>query len=247
MSSPPSSTPSNNSVATPDVTRLDFGKLGLPEYRNKWVAHDAINVIDNLFSAQDCQRFLRAAETEHTWSQATHSGTYVSSGKSASGFVLVFRNSSRIIFDSSTLASELFTRVKPYLSSIERLQTSPLHAQFANGIGQYFRKHCDGNYHDPGSGRISYYTLQLYLNDVSPDQGGSTRFWGSPCSSGEHAPYVDVQPKLGRALVFEQAGLLHSGQDVFSGGEKYTIRAELMYEVIHEGAEVVEGDNIAFE
>ncbi|GAB1522360.1 hypothetical protein RhiTH_005474 [Rhizoctonia solani] len=113
--------------------------------------------------------------------------------------------------------------------------------------GQYFRKHCDGNYHDPGSGRISYYTLQLYLNDVSPDQGGSTRFWGSPCSSGEHAPYVDVQPKLGRALVFEQAGLLHSGQDVFSGGEKYTIRAELMYEVIHEGAEVVEGDNIAFE
>ncbi|CUA71038.1 hypothetical protein RSOLAG22IIIB_04430 [Rhizoctonia solani] len=44
--------------------------------------------------------------------------------------------------------------------------------------GQFFRKHCDGNYHDPESGHISYYTLQLYLNDIPPEQGGSTRFWG---------------------------------------------------------------------
>jgi hypothetical protein len=85
------------------------------------------------------------------------------------------------------------------------------------------------------------------LNDISPEQGGSTRFWGFPHVDGEDAPYVDVQPKLGRALVFEQSGMLHSGQDVLGNAVKYTIRAELMYEAITEGVEVAGDDDVAFE
>ncbi|CAE7056271.1 unnamed protein product [Rhizoctonia solani] len=238
---------SNNSTPNPDIARLDFDKLGLPEYRNKFAI-----TIDNLFSLEDCQRFLCAAESEQAWSQATHSGT--------------------IVLDSPTLASELFTRLEPYLSSVAHIPNSPLHAQFADGVtylsdppakmvgfnqrlrflkyspAQFFRKHCDGNYYDPESGHISYYTLQLYLNDMPPEQGGSTRFWGSPNSNGRDiSPYVDVQPKLGRALIFEQSGLWHSGQDVLEGGEKYTIRAELMYEAVQEGIQVVGEDEIEFE
>ncbi|CAE6416471.1 unnamed protein product [Rhizoctonia solani] len=245
----------DNRAVDLDVIRLDLSKLGLPEYRNKFAI-----IIDNLFSPEDCQRFLRAAESEHAWSQATHSGTYVGTPGN-SDVSKRFRNSSRIILDSPTLASELFTRLEPHLSSIEHLSSSPLHAQFANrltymsdppakmtSVGQFFRKHCDGNYHDPDSGHISYYTLQLYLNDISPEQGGSTRFWGSPDSNGGNTlSYVDVQPKLGRALIFEQSGLWHSGQDVLEGGEKYTIRAELMYEVVQEGVDVVDDDEIGFE
>ncbi|CAE6441734.1 unnamed protein product [Rhizoctonia solani] len=174
------------------------------------------------------------------------------------------------MLDSPTLACELSTRLRAYLSSIEHLSGS--HAQFTSGVtylsdpparmigfnerlrflkyspGQFFRKHCDGNYHNPESNHISYYTLQLYLNTVPPEQGGSTRFWGSPNSNGgDTAPYVDIQPKLGRALIFEQSGLWHTGQDVLEGGEKYTIRAELMYEVVKEGVEVVGDDEIGFE
>ncbi|EUC61045.1 2OG-Fe(II) oxygenase family protein [Rhizoctonia solani AG-3 Rhs1AP] len=249
MSNPLASLTSiDNRASNLGVIRLDPSKLGLPEYRNKFAI-----VIDNLFSPEDCQRFLRVAESEHAWSQATLSGTYESTPGS-SNVSKKFRNSSRIILDSPTLASELFTRLEPHLSSIEHLSNSPLHAQFASGVtylsdppakmvgfNQRLRflryspgkKHCDGNYHDPDSGHISYYTLQLYLNDIPPEQGGSTRFWGSPDSNGGNPLcYVDVQPKLGRALIFEQSGLWHSGQDVLEGGEKYTIRAELMYEVM---------------
>lgn len=40
---------------------------------------------------------------------------------------------------------------------------------------------------------------------------------------------LDVEPKIGRVLIFQQAELLHSGADVI-GGLKYTLRTDLMYE-----------------
>lgn len=123
--------------------------------------------------------------------------------------------------------------------------------------GQYFRKHCDGNYAAPGSQYISYYTLQLYLNGSLEDlKGGATRFWrvgdleqpdrrkakeGRPLRD-----FVDVAPRVGRALIFEQLGLWHSGEDV-QGGIKLTIRAELMYKVCPGSEQMVDNDDIVFE
>jgi hypothetical protein len=123
--------------------------------------------------------------------------------------------------------------------------------------GQYFRKHCDGNYAAPGGKYISYYTLQLYLNG-SPQElkGGATRFWrmgdlkqpdkrkakpGNPLRT-----FVDVEPRVGRALIFEQLGLWHSGEDVHEG-TKLTIRAELMYEVCPGSEQLVDDNSIVFE
>ena len=39
----------------------------------------------------------------------------------------------------------------------------------------------------------------------------------------------DVLPKIGRILLFQHRGLLHSGDDVLQG-VKYTMRTDLMYE-----------------
>jgi len=39
---------------------------------------------------------------------------------------------------------------------------------------------------------------------------------------------LDIEPKLGRVLIFQQRDLLHSGADVM-GGLKYTLRTDLMY------------------
>lgn len=106
--------------------------------------------------------------------------------------------------------------------------------------GQFFRSHCDGIYATPDRSQISYYTLQLYLNGSADElRGGATRFWKSGNVKGPEKrkarpgetlrKYVDVKPRIGRALIFEQRGLVHSGEDV-EKGMKLTVRTDLMYE-----------------
>jgi hypothetical protein len=41
---------------------------------------------------------------------------------------------------------------------------------------------------------------------------------------------LDVDPKVGRMLLFQHKGLLHSG-DYVTAGVKYTMRTDLMYEL----------------
>lgn len=106
------------------------------------------------------------------------------------------------------------------------------------------RPHCDGSYETPDRRERSYFTLHLYLNDTNttlgeePEKmstrermeaaksdlvGGSTRF-----HSMSMLKELDVVPKCGRILIFQQRGLVHSGDDVLQG-VKYTMRTDLMY------------------
>lgn len=106
------------------------------------------------------------------------------------------------------------------------------------GEGQFFKPHCDSCYNAPDKSLKSFLTLHLYLNDSTPStqdadptappqvlkKGGATRFW-----SPEKDQYLDVEPKRGRVLVFQQRMLLHSGEAV-EEGIKMTMRSDLMYE-----------------
>lgn len=97
------------------------------------------------------------------------------------------------------------------------------------------------------------FTLHLYLNDSvaaaeklressaangddrpmeeKPDLvGGATSF----LSYKDEDARVDVDPLCGRVLIFQQNNLLHSGDDVLAG-TKYTMRTELMFELVDEG------------
>ena len=42
---------------------------------------------------------------------------------------------------------------------------------------------------------------------------------------------LDVDPKIGRVLIFQHKGLLHSGADV-TNGIKMTLRTDLMYKKV---------------
>ncbi|KAK7462349.1 hypothetical protein VKT23_007950 [Stygiomarasmius scandens] len=53
--------------------------------------------------------------------------------------------------------------------------------------------------------------------------GGATRFW-----TPNKKEFLDVEPKAGRVLVFQQRMLVHSGEEVKSG-MKYTMRGDLMF------------------
>ena len=103
-------------------------------------------------------------------------------------------------------------------------------------------EHCDGSYETEDGSKRSFYTIHLYLNDSAqalgiPEgkegkdengeeylRGGATTFHSSDLKR-----RLDVDPKAGRALVFQHKGLLHSGDRV-TAGVKYTMRCDLMYE-----------------
>jgi hypothetical protein len=114
--------------------------------------------------------------------------------------------------------------------------------------GHHFKPHCDALYARPSKDEKSFLTCHIYLNDRSgaddgePSGGGETRFWPSQVGkrqktcdteskngSEKEKSFVDVKPKVGRALVFQQRMLWHSGQEV-KQGEKYTVRLDLMFE-----------------
>ncbi|KAJ3054912.1 hypothetical protein HK097_000377 [Rhizophlyctis rosea] len=56
-------------------------------------------------------------------------------------------------------------------------------------------------------------------------RGGATRFWGVGLN---HRSWMDVEPRVGRVLLFQHRGLVHSGEEV-RGGVKVSVRTDLMY------------------
>ncbi|KAI4526282.1 hypothetical protein K525DRAFT_288420 [Schizophyllum commune Loenen D] len=106
--------------------------------------------------------------------------------------------------------------------------------------GQYFQPHCDGLsiVEEDGHSYKSFVTIHLYLSDNAsspveggegnpPLSGGATRFW---TPNKKHC--LDVEPRVGRVLIFQQRMLVHSGEKV-TGGTKYTMRGDLLYEEAH--------------
>ena len=87
--------------------------------------------------------------------------------------------------------------------------------------------HFDGSYATEENEETSFITMHLYLNESDEDsqlEGGATTFHALDWT-GRH---LDVIPKVGRVLLFQQKGLLHSGSDV-TRGIKYTMRTDVMY------------------
>ena len=81
----------------------------------------------------------------------------------------------------------------------------------------------------PGGDEFSLFTLHLYLNEADPSapegelKGGATTFHSS-----DERSELNVDPKIGRLLIFQHRNLLHSGADVHAG-IKLTMRTDLMY------------------
>jgi hypothetical protein len=80
-------------------------------------------------------------------------------------------------------------------------------------------------YDEPGAEprRKSFLTVHLYLNGDGVE-GGATRFW-----TPDKKVWVDVEPEVGKVLVFQQRMLVHSGEEV-RGGRKVTVRTDVMFE-----------------
>ncbi|KAG8728793.1 hypothetical protein FRC12_021481, partial [Ceratobasidium sp. 428] len=163
---PPQADPANPDAPPPIVAhRLDFVKLGLPEYEHRFAM-----VIDNLFTAEDCERYIAAAEAAQEWEVAAING---GPGSDFQYVDTSYRNSSRILLDDFDLTREMLERMRPYLKDIQYMESSPHHGDYTRknklsedppaklaalnerlrflkyGPGQFFRRHCDAIYHTP--------------------------------------------------------------------------------------------------
>ncbi|KAJ7603563.1 hypothetical protein FB45DRAFT_729884, partial [Roridomyces roridus] len=100
--------------------------------------------------------------------------------------------------------------------------------------GGFLRQHCDGPYINRETKQRTFFTLQFYLpSDASGSnesflhpEGGSTRFLSKYT---KRIDYADVKAIPGRALIFQHAHLLHTGEEV-TGGVKVTVRSDILYE-----------------
>ncbi|CUA73300.1 hypothetical protein RSOLAG22IIIB_05248 [Rhizoctonia solani] len=241
---PPGRDPNDPDAPPPIVAhRLDFVQLGLPEYKHKFAM-----VIDNVLTPDDCARYLAKVQSQKAWEPAGVGASVTAKTVDAS-----YRHSSRILFDDEALADEMFQKLRPYLDEIAYLGLTqpsvhpPVRLVGLNPRlrflkyepGQFFHTHCDGTYSNPEQTQTSYFTLQLYLAEAPNLQGGATRFWkmGDVRSEGRKTrprmpplrTWADVEPRTGRALIFEQRGLAHSGERVVEG-VKLTVRTDFMFE-----------------
>lgn len=235
---------------TPTKTLIDFTKTPIPEY-----AKDYAVIIDNALTKAECDALVRAAEarTNGQWEQAM-----INIGGGMQALATDTRDCGRIIWDDRDIVERIWQRVKHFVPEIHTINQQPL----VTGMGpwkrkevlqmtrlnermrflryeegNYFRPHWDGSFRVPGGDEFSLYTLHLYLNEADPNapegelKGGATRFH----SADERAEF-DVEPKIGRVLIFQHRNLLHSGADV-DAGIKLTMRTDLMYRVVRKGIE----------
>ncbi|KIO31410.1 hypothetical protein M407DRAFT_219775 [Tulasnella calospora MUT 4182] len=236
------------------VHKVDWEELGFSENKGRVAL-----IIDNAFTLKDCQKLLKAAEDSAPWSvAAVHRGPGDTKGVVAENYRrssrILLDNVELADFILSKLKPHMpeeavdapkskywqFKRVdskdnldklKKKAESTDRVQLTRLNERlrYLKYVeGDFFESHCDGTYWTPDRSEISCLTLQLYLNGSEEDlEGGATQFLSHRIAD----RVIDVDPRPGRALIFEQGNVLHCGAKVLKG-EKYTIRTDLMFKEV---------------
>ncbi|KAF2713701.1 oxidoreductase domain-containing protein [Pleomassaria siparia CBS 279.74] len=223
---------------------IDFKEEGLTEYAGHWAV-----VLDGVLTEEECDQIVALAEAsaDGKWERAM-----VNVGGGQQMLYEDTRKCGRIIWDNHELAKRLWKRVEqaPAVSKIQRLEkwasvtgygpwkrdevwkmtrlNERLRLLKYTG-GEYFKVHQDGIYETVDKKERSYFTLHLYLNNAE-GKNGEESLKGGATTFDSHNMHrrIEVVPKVGRVLLFQQRGLLHSGDDVISG-TKLTMRTDIMF------------------
>lgn len=169
-------------------------------------------VVDGVFSPDECRELIERIEG----AKPTLAPITTARGPK---FETDVRNNTRVMFDDQGLADVMFQRIlrhcPPRMRGMEICGANERLRCYKYEPGQYFAPHYDGAFTRSENER-SMLTYLVYLNDDF--EGGETDL----ISLGEV-----VQPKAGRALLFQHA-ILHEGRAV-RRGVKYAARSDVMY------------------
>ncbi|KAF8215045.1 hypothetical protein K438DRAFT_1901961 [Mycena galopus ATCC 62051] len=228
----------------PTIQPIDFATTALTQYSGFYAT-----VIDDFLTPSECDALIELASSTGEWQPA---------GLSARGPTPTvhaeFRNSDRVLRVDPDAADMIYQRLRPLVPELhviapngewagitgkpakpgaktqrptwKMVRVNPRLSCLRYGPGHYFKQHCDGlnELLDGPTPQKSFVTLHVYLNgEVS---GGATRFW-----TPDKKHFLDVEPKIGRVLVFQQRMLVHSGEEV-TEGIKYTMRSDFMFEQV---------------
>jgi len=239
-------------IHSPSVSYIDFASTPLA----KWYSGFYALIIDDLFSPTECAELIALAESTESEDGIGWQPAKISVGPRITDQVLDtrYRYNDRILRFDHDAARKIFERVLPFVENdISVIQEGSKWAGIVGsrgkvrgtwnlvglnerlsflryGPGHFFREHMDGQLELP-DGRKSRVTIQIYLNGSDSDvvKGGTTRFWDPKGYLKDREKYLDIEPKMGRALIFQQRGLLHSGETI-QQGLKYAMRTDFMFE-----------------
>lgn len=234
---------------------IDWRSTPLPEWQGRHAT-----VLDNVLTPQECALLLALAERSATDQARPWQPAMVNMGAGREVLEPAYRNSDRIVWDEDEVVRRLWARLRlarhadgaPFFADDGPLAWAAGDAvdggwrfwglnrrmRFLRyGPGQFFRPHCDGTYEEVSEGRHrrTYYTVHFYLNDsvqaVGDDAGADLRGGATCFLSYDEKRRLNVDPKAGRALIFQHPRMYHAGDDVLAG-TKYTMRTEMMYELV---------------
>lgn len=181
--------------------------------------------LDHVLDRAECEALISAAE-----SSGFKAAGIGSTGKQE--FVESIRSSTRILSDDPQLAAILWQRIRRHVPLVLKgrwvLGLNERLRYLKYSKGQKFAAHFDGCFRRAGTKNESCLTVQLYLSDVGPLDGGATRFLGGQGKDGKVHGAVDCMPVQGRALIFVH-NTLHEGAEVTGDAVKYTIRTDIEY------------------
>ena len=173
-------------------------------------------VVDDVLSPAECADFIgRFAAGVPEYAEVPREGKM--------GIDLDTRNNTRVMWDDAFQANGIVNKLKKRMVEPKFPTTfktfafkcgNPRLRVYRYEPGQKHRMHWDTEYEVEGG--VSKITVVLYLNENY--SGGRTSF-----------PELeqDIEPKIGRALLFQQR-VLHEARSV-EEGSKYVLRTDLIY------------------
>ena len=180
-------------------------------------------ILDHVLTPVECLRLINATEARG------YEMAQVNVGYGRQRLMPEIRNNDRCIVDSLPDADLLWDRIRAWIpATFQGFPVAGLNERLRflrYTRGQRFAPHLDGTYAREDGSAFSLITVQLYLNDVEPAMGGSTRFFLE--ASDAPTKLLDVVPRAGRVLLFEHR-ILHEGA-ALAGGIKYACRTDVMY------------------
>ena len=185
-------------------------------------------ILENVFTRSECQKII----------EKTEAIGYGSLGKGKTG--AAYRGNRRLQLDDSEgkLGEEIWRRIKTFIPETDSLPDEG-DFKFKNINSRYrFAKY----FPDEGfalhvdkptvfsNDECSILTVNIYLNDLTPEQGGRTRFFEKMVGG---KPIAFAGGKAGSIAIFKQAVApftpIHDGEKVNSG-LKYLMRTDVIYQ-----------------
>ncbi|KAK7228156.1 hypothetical protein V2G26_000326 [Clonostachys chloroleuca] len=235
------------------IKHIDFASSALPENTECLAL-----TIDNILSKAECDQLVSLAEAsvsnikedETPWKPAT-----IKIGQGIQAAVRDYRHCDRIEWDQQSIVDRIWDRcaqapgLRELLAEVvpegsfdgEKWEFRRLnkHMRFLQyKAGQFFKPHCDNPiwYKHKRAEFQTHYTAMLYLSDSTTERGGTEPLKGGVTSflSRDRERRVDVDPRAGSVLIFQQRGLLHEGT-VVEKGVKYIMRMDMVYEWVERG------------